>query len=43
MRYFHFHEDDELAEEQLARWVKQVAELEGEGCFWIFGVDLCGP
>ena len=29
VRYFHVHEDDELDESQLARWVKQAAALPG--------------
>lgn len=28
-RYFHIHEDDELDEELLARWIRQASELPG--------------
>ena len=30
VRYFHIHEDDDLDEEQFARWVKQASQLPGE-------------
>jgi hypothetical protein len=30
VRYFHIHEDDEIDEAQLARWIKQASKLPGE-------------
>ena len=29
-RYFHIHEDDELDEDRVAKWVKQASKLPGE-------------
>ena len=33
VRYFHIHEDDELDEELVSRWIQQAAALPGEACF----------
>ena len=33
VRYFHVHEDDELDEELLARWIEQASEMPGEDLF----------
>lgn len=33
VRYVHIYENDELDEEQLAGWIRQASELEGENCF----------
>ena len=33
VRYFHIHEDDQLDEALVARWIKQASELPGETCF----------
>ena len=33
VRYFHIHEDDQLDEELLARWIRQASELPGEHMF----------
>ena len=32
-RYLHVHEDGVFDEEQVANWVRQAAELDGEHCF----------
>lgn len=32
-RYLHIHENDELDEELVARWIRQASELPGERCF----------
>jgi hypothetical protein len=32
-RYLHVHEDGAFDEEQVANWVRQAAELDGEHCF----------
>ena len=33
VRYFHIHEADQLDEELVGSWIRQVAELPGENCF----------
>jgi len=32
-RYLHIHENDEIDEELVARWIKQASELPGDRCF----------
>ena len=33
VRYVHLHEDDDIDEEAMIRWIRQAAELEGEHLF----------
>ena len=33
VRYFHIHEDDQIDDEELAKWILQSAELPGEELF----------
>ena len=33
VRYFHIHEDDDLAETPMAKWIKQASELPGDPLF----------